>query len=82
MILRGAEIQRNGHGRCGLLPNRTFSSNRAELPSSGVLAHAGMILMASSGHLRPEGAGLVRLSGQETVPCDTSKMSGRAPATL
>ena len=39
MILRGAQIQRNGHGRCGLLPNRTLSSNRAELPSSGVLTH-------------------------------------------
>jgi hypothetical protein len=52
------------------------------LPSSGVLAHAGMILVSSYGHLRPEGAELVRPSGQETVPCDTSKMSGRAPATL
>ena len=39
MILRGAQIQRDGHGRCGLLPNRTLSSNRAELPSSDVLAH-------------------------------------------
>lgn len=39
MILRGAQIQRNGHGRCGLLPNRTLSSNRAELPSYGVLTH-------------------------------------------
>ena len=37
MILRGAEIQRNGHGRCGLLPNRTFSSNRAKLPFPGVV---------------------------------------------
>ena len=41
MILRGAQIQRNGHGRCGLLPNRTLSSNRAELPSSVVLTHTG-----------------------------------------
>ena len=41
MILRGAQIQRDGHGRCGLLPNRTLSSNRAELHSPGVLAHTG-----------------------------------------
>jgi hypothetical protein len=41
MILRGALIHRNGHGECGLLPNRTLSSNQAELPSSGVLAHTG-----------------------------------------
>lgn len=39
MIFRGAQIQRNGPGRCGLLPNRTLSSNRAELPFSGVLPH-------------------------------------------
>jgi hypothetical protein len=41
MILRGRQIQRDGHGRCGLLPNRTLSNNRSELPSSGVLAHTG-----------------------------------------
>lgn len=41
MILRGTQIQRDGHGRCGLLPNRTLSSNKAELPSSGVFAHTG-----------------------------------------
>ena len=39
MILRGAQIQWNVHGKCGLLPNRTLSDNRAELYSSGVLAH-------------------------------------------
>ena len=39
MILRGAQIQREGHGECSLLPNRTLSNNRAELQSSGVLAH-------------------------------------------
>ena len=38
MILRGAQIQRDGHGRCGLLPNRTLPSNRAQLPPSGMLA--------------------------------------------
>jgi hypothetical protein len=41
MILRGALIQRDGHGKCGLLPNPTLSSNRAQLPSSGVHAHTG-----------------------------------------
>ena len=41
MILRGTQIQRDGHGKCGLLPNRTLSSNRAELPSSVVLTHTG-----------------------------------------
>lgn len=40
MILRGIKIQRDGHGKCGLLPNRTLSSHRAELPSSGVFAPA------------------------------------------
>ena len=39
MILRGALIQRKGHGECSLLPNRTLSNNRAELHSSGLLAH-------------------------------------------
>ena len=39
MILRGAQIQRKGHGECSLLPNRTLSSNRATLHSVGVLAH-------------------------------------------
>jgi hypothetical protein len=41
MVFPGTQIQRDGHGRCGLLPNRTLSSNRVELPSSGVLAYTG-----------------------------------------
>jgi hypothetical protein len=41
MILRGAQIQRDGHGKYGLFPNPTLSSHRAELPSSGVLTHTG-----------------------------------------
>jgi hypothetical protein len=41
MILRGTQIQRDGHGKCGLLPNRTFSSNKALLPSSDVRARTG-----------------------------------------
>jgi hypothetical protein len=41
MIFRGAQIQRGVSGRCGLLPKRILSSNRAALPSSGVLAPAG-----------------------------------------
>ena len=82
MILRGVEFHRNGHGRCGLLPNRISSSDKAELPSPRVLPHVGMILVASiNGHLKSEAAELVRLSGQETVPCDTSEMAGRSYAT-
>lgn len=38
MILRGIQIQRCGHDECGLLSDRTLSSNLAELQSSGVLA--------------------------------------------
>jgi hypothetical protein len=44
MILRGAQIQRKGRGKCSLLPNRTLSNNRAELHSSGVPAHTETIL--------------------------------------
>jgi hypothetical protein len=44
MILRGAQIHRNGHGKCGLLPNPTLSINRAQLPSAGVLAKTRMSL--------------------------------------
>ena len=47
MILRGALIQRKGHGTCGLLPNPTLSSNRAQLPSSTVLADSRMSLCSS-----------------------------------
>lgn len=42
MILRGTQIQRDGHGRCGLLLPQTFSSKKAELPSSGVFTSAWM----------------------------------------
>lgn len=84
MILRGALIQRDGHGECGLLPNRTLSSNKAELPSSGVLAHTGTNLhnlwplVVTSDRAVQNWS----LSGPETVPCDASKMSGRAPAPV
>ena len=47
MLLRGAQIQRDGHGKCGLLPNPTLSSNRAQLPTSGVLANTRMSLCDS-----------------------------------
>jgi hypothetical protein len=56
MILRGAQIQRDGHGRCGLLPNRDLSSNRAQLPTSGVLANTRMSLcdlVVSHRHFKP-----------------------------
>lgn len=36
MILRGIQIHRIGHGRCGLFPNPTLSSNKAQLPFSCV----------------------------------------------
>ena len=39
MILRGAQIHRDGHGKCGLLPNPTLSSNNAPLPSASVFAN-------------------------------------------
>lgn len=44
MSIRGTQIQRDGHGKCGLLPDRIFYSNRAELPAFGVCAHTGTIL--------------------------------------
>jgi hypothetical protein len=37
MVLRGAEIRRNRHGRCGLLPDRTLSCAIAELPPCSAL---------------------------------------------
>ncbi len=65
MILRGTQIQRDGHGRCGLLPNRTLSNNRTELPSSIVPAHTGTkmhnLWPLSCGYLNLEVAELVRL---------------------
>jgi hypothetical protein len=42
MILREAQSQPDGHGKCGLLPNSTLSSNRAQLPISGVRANTRM----------------------------------------
>ncbi len=36
MILRGAAIQRDGHGRYGLLSPQPLSSKRAEVPAAGV----------------------------------------------
>ena len=44
MILRGAQIHRDGHGKCGLLPNPTLSSNSPQLPSSSVLGNTRMSL--------------------------------------
>jgi hypothetical protein len=63
MILRGALIQRDGHGKCGLLPNPTLSSNRAQLPTSGVLANTRMSLcnsVMSHRHFKPGGTARVR----------------------
>lgn len=36
MILRGAQIQRRGHGKCGLLSDRVCSCNLAEMAYSAV----------------------------------------------
>lgn len=50
MIFPGTQIQRGGHGKCGLLPKRLLSNHRAELlSSSGVLASAG----AAPNNFRP-----------------------------
>ena len=82
MILRGAQIQRDGNGKCGLLPNRTLSSNKAELPSSGVCTRTGTKLhivwplVVASDRERQNWS----VSGPKTVPSDASKMSGRARA--
>ena len=63
MILRGAQIHRDGHGKCGLLPNPTFSSNRTQLPPSGVLTNIRMSLCNSGvfhHHVKP---GSTHMSG-------------------
>ena len=39
MILRGAQIHRDGHGKSGLLLNPTLSRNSAPLPSVDVLTN-------------------------------------------
>ena len=48
MILHGAQVHRNGHGKCGFLPNPILSSNKAQLPSSGALTNTWMNLGNSS----------------------------------
>ncbi len=58
MILRGPQIHRDGHGKCGVLPNPTLSSNTAQLPSSGVLVNTRMSRcgsVVSHRHFKPEG---------------------------
>ena len=57
MILRGAQIHRDGHGKCGLLPDPTLSSNRVKLRSFGVLATTGSLCdsAVSHRHFKPEG---------------------------
>ena len=46
MILRGAQIQPDGHGECGLLPNPTHFNNSPQLSFSGVLANIRINLAA------------------------------------
>jgi hypothetical protein len=58
MILRGAQIHWDGHGKCGLLPNLILSSNKAQLPSSGALTKTWMSLgdsIVSHRHVTPGG---------------------------
>jgi hypothetical protein len=58
MILRGLQIHRDGHGKCGVLPNPALSSNTAQLPSFGVLANTRMSRcdsVVSHRHFKPEG---------------------------
>ena len=58
MILRGTPIHRDGHGKCGLFPNPTLSSNKAPLPSSGVLTNTRISLgdsVVSHRHVKPGG---------------------------
>jgi len=49
MVLRGIQIQRCGHDKCGLLSDQTLSSNLAELQPSGALA---LIRMSVSDGMR------------------------------
>lgn len=44
MILRGTEIHRGEHGKCGLLSIRILSRNIAELSVTGVLGNIGTSL--------------------------------------
>ena len=56
MLLRGAQIHRNGRGQYGLFPNPTFSSNRTQLPPSDVLSNTRMSLYdsdVSHHHFKP-----------------------------
>ncbi len=46
MILHRAQIQPDGHGECGLLPNPILFSNGAQLSFSGVLANIRINLAA------------------------------------
>jgi len=64
MILRDAQIHRDRHGKCGLLPNSTLSSNRAQLLTSGVPANTRMShynFVLSHRHFTPGGTARVRL---------------------
>ena len=68
MILRGAQIHRDGRGKCGLLPNPTLFSNTAQLPSSGALANIRMSLgdsIVSHRHFTPGGTHMCDSKGQK-----------------
>jgi hypothetical protein len=47
MILRGAQIHRDGHGKCGLLSNPTLSSSNIQLLFAGALASTRMSFCGS-----------------------------------
>ena len=64
MVLREAQIQPDAQSKCSLLPNSTLSSNRAQLPISGVRANTRMRrcnFVISHRHFKPGGTARIRL---------------------
>lgn len=53
MILRGTQIQRRGHGKCGLFSDRVRSSNLTELAHSGLVSLIAIHLCESRIFLSP-----------------------------
>lgn len=79
MILRGAAIRRTGHGRCGLLPDRTLSSSRAGLQSSGALVHRGMALHTLRSLFAAPGRAVQRVpDGKDRRPFHVTRARCRA----
>jgi hypothetical protein len=77
-------IHRNGHGKYGLLPTPTLSSNSAQLPSSGVLANTRMEplrLCCLSSPLQTGRDSTCPTLRTGTISCDSSRMSRGALAS-